>query len=140
MRILNDVNYVIQKVPGGRLQICHVDRLLRYEGEPPQVWVRYDRENERVPPVPTIPENRSEPQNDGPSSPRLVGNGSPSTSRLQLKPRKKTRRINVRVTQTDRHHDKTKISEQRNWTKIKTVHQTGRAPDFYRNADNRPIT
>ena len=37
VRILNDVNYVIQKVPGGRLQVCHVDRLIRYEGEPPQV-------------------------------------------------------------------------------------------------------
>ena len=45
LRILNDVNYVIQKVPGGRLQVCHVDRLLRYEGEPPQVWVRDDKEN-----------------------------------------------------------------------------------------------
>ena len=42
VRVLNDVNYVIQKVPGGRLQICHVDRLLRYEGEPPAVWVRHD--------------------------------------------------------------------------------------------------
>ena len=45
VRILNDVNYFIQKVPGGRLQICHVDRLIRYEGEPPAVWVRFDKEN-----------------------------------------------------------------------------------------------
>ena len=49
VRVLNDVNYVIQKVPGGRLQICHVDRLLRYEEEPPAVWVRFDNENNRSP-------------------------------------------------------------------------------------------
>ena len=55
VRILNDVNYVIQKVPGGRLQICHVDRLLRYEGEPPQVWVKYDKENAEVTSVPAMP-------------------------------------------------------------------------------------
>ena len=47
VRILNEVNYVIQKVPGGRLQICHVDRLIRYEGEPPAVWVRFDAEKEQ---------------------------------------------------------------------------------------------
>jgi hypothetical protein len=39
------VNYVIQKVPGGRQQVVHVDRLLRYEGEPPIVWLRYDENN-----------------------------------------------------------------------------------------------
>ena len=49
VRVLNDVNYVIQEVPGGRLQICHVDRLLRYEGEPPAVCVRFDNENNRSP-------------------------------------------------------------------------------------------
>ena len=32
IRILNDVNYLIQKHPGSRPQICHVDRLLKYEG------------------------------------------------------------------------------------------------------------
>jgi hypothetical protein len=53
VRVLNDVNYVIQKVPGGRLQICHVDRLLRYEGEPPAVWVRFDNENNRSPELST---------------------------------------------------------------------------------------
>ena len=47
VRILNDVNFVIQKVPGGRLQICHVDRLLRYEGKVPAVWIRYDNENQQ---------------------------------------------------------------------------------------------
>ena len=45
VRILNEVNYVIQKVPGGRQQVVHVDRLLRYEGEPPIVWLRYDENN-----------------------------------------------------------------------------------------------
>ena len=36
IRVLNDVNYVIQKHPGSRPQICHVDRLLKYEGETPK--------------------------------------------------------------------------------------------------------
>ena len=53
VRVLNDVNYVIQKIPGGRLQICHVDRLLRYEGEPPAVWVRFDNDNNRSPELST---------------------------------------------------------------------------------------
>ena len=44
-----DVNYVIQKTPGGRLQICHVDRLLRYEGDIPLVWMKFDRENQPRP-------------------------------------------------------------------------------------------
>ena len=44
VRILNDVNYAIQKIPNGRIQICHVDRLLKYEGETPAIWVKYDRE------------------------------------------------------------------------------------------------
>ena len=47
MRILNDVNYAIQKFPNGRIQICHVDRLLKYEGEIPAVWVKYDQEKTR---------------------------------------------------------------------------------------------
>ena len=42
VRILKDVNYVIQIVPGNRLIICHVDRLLRYKGEPLVAWVRFD--------------------------------------------------------------------------------------------------
>ena len=62
VRILNEVDYVIQKVPGGRLQVCHVDRLLRYEGEPPQIWVKYDKENAEVASIPTMPENRTEPR------------------------------------------------------------------------------
>ena len=45
MRILNDVNYAIQKIPNGRIQICHVDHLLKYEGETPAIWVKYDRES-----------------------------------------------------------------------------------------------
>ena len=46
-RILNDVNYAIQKFPNGRIQISHVDRLLKYEGEIPAVWVKYDQEKSR---------------------------------------------------------------------------------------------
>ena len=142
VRILNDVNYVIQKVPGGRLQICHVDRLLRYEREPPQVWVRYDRENAGVPPVPTVPENRAETRQDEPPSPKLVEKGKPTATNSNKKPYKKTRRVKVRVTQKTRNHDETEIKfrRPRNWTKIQTVYQTGRASDFNRNADNSPIT
>ena len=44
VRILNDVNYVIQKVPGSRLIVCHVDRLIRYDGDPPVAWVRHDEQ------------------------------------------------------------------------------------------------
>ena len=64
IRILNDVNYVIQKHPGSRPQICHVDRLLKYEGETPKVWLRYDAEQAEVPKEP-IPVNgiQAEPQN-----------------------------------------------------------------------------
>ena len=43
------MNYVIQKHPGSRPQICHVDRLLKYEGETPKVWLRYDAEQAKVP-------------------------------------------------------------------------------------------
>ena len=55
IRILNDVNFVIQKHPGSRPQICHVDRLLKYEGETPKVWLRYNAEQAKVPkePIPT---------------------------------------------------------------------------------------
>ena len=48
IRILNDVNYVIQKNPGSRPQICHVDRLLKCEGETPKVWLKYDAEQAKV--------------------------------------------------------------------------------------------
>ena len=56
IRILNDVNYVIQKHPGSRPQICHVDRLLKYEGETPKVWLKYDADQAKVPKEP-IPAN-----------------------------------------------------------------------------------
>ena len=49
IRVLNDVNYVIQKNPGSRPQVCHVDRLLKYEGETPKVWLKYDAEQAKVP-------------------------------------------------------------------------------------------
>ena len=48
IRILNDVNYVIQKNPGCRPQICHGDRLLKYEGETPKVWLKYDAEHAKA--------------------------------------------------------------------------------------------
>ena len=47
MRVLNDVNYAIQKFPNSRIQICHVDRLLKYEGDIPAIWVKYDQEKSR---------------------------------------------------------------------------------------------
>ena len=52
IKILNDVNYVIQKNPGSRPQICHVDRLLKYEGETPKVWLRYDAEQAKKESIP----------------------------------------------------------------------------------------
>ena len=33
---------MIQKVPGGREQICHIDRLMRYDGPIPEVWQKFD--------------------------------------------------------------------------------------------------
>ena len=62
VRIVNDVNYVIQKVPGGRLHICHVDRLMRYEGEVPSVWIRFDQENRVSVPDPGVPRKTSVPR------------------------------------------------------------------------------
>ena len=49
IRILNDVNYVIRKNPGSRPQICHIDRLLKYEGETPRAWPKYDADQAAVP-------------------------------------------------------------------------------------------
>ena len=63
VRILNDVNYVIQKVPGARLQICHVDRLIRYEGEIPPVWLKFDQEGQTV-----QPNRDAQPKISGPES------------------------------------------------------------------------
>ena len=64
VRILNDVNYVIQKVPGSRLIVCHVDRLIRFEGDPPAVWVRFDGEKDQGPSLRPIQKivKRSGPQ------------------------------------------------------------------------------
>ena len=42
IRILNDVNYVIQNHPGKSTTNCHVDRLLKYEGETPRAWLKFD--------------------------------------------------------------------------------------------------
>ena len=58
------MNYVIQKHHGSRPQICHVDRLLKYEGETPKVWLRFDAEQAEVPKEPR-PVNgiQAEPQN-----------------------------------------------------------------------------
>ena len=75
VRILNDVNYVIQKVPGARLQICHVDRLLRYEGEVPPVWIRFDQENQNDRPNPGVPQKASDPRVTPESQPGTQTNG-----------------------------------------------------------------
>ena len=104
VRILNDVNYVIQKIPGGRLQVCHVDRLLRYEGEPPQVWVKYDKENAEVESVPAMPESRTGPEQDQGPSPELGGSKDPSTSIPGRRSHKRTRRFHVRATQPTRNN------------------------------------
>ena len=52
------MNYAIQKTPGSRLIICHVDRLLRYEGDPPAVWVRYDEEKSTIQLTKVVSEKR----------------------------------------------------------------------------------
>ena len=75
VRILNDVNYVIQKVPGARLQICHVDRLMRYEGEVPPVWIRFDQENQNDRPNPGVPQKASVPRVTLESHPGTKTNG-----------------------------------------------------------------
>ena len=73
VRILNDVNYVILKVPGARLQICHVDRLLRYEGEVPPVWIRFDQESQNDP---GMPQTASDPGVTFESRPGIQTNGN----------------------------------------------------------------
>ena len=142
VRILNDVNYVIQKIPGGRLQVCHVDRLLRYEGEPPQVWVKYDKENAEVASVPAIPENPTESRQDQVPGPELVEDENPSASIPRQRSHKKTRQFHVKATQPTRDNDRkrTRLKKPKDWAKNQKVHQTGRVSNFHRNADNRPIT
>ena len=142
VRILNDVNYVIRKIPGGRLQVCHVDRLIRYEGEPPQIWVKYDKENAEVASVPAMPENRTEPTQDQVPSPELVGNKDPSTSIPRRRSHGRTRRLHVQATQPTKDQDRKQANSKtlKCWAKNQKVHQTGRVSDFHRNADNRPIT
>lgn len=39
-RRINQVNYVIQKTPGSRPFICHVDRLRRFKGDLPKCWMK----------------------------------------------------------------------------------------------------
>ena len=51
-----------------------MDRLLRYEGKPPQIWVKYNGENAVVASVPTMPENRT--KLDQVPGPKLVGDGN----------------------------------------------------------------
>ena len=102
-----------RKFPGGRLQVCYVDRLLRYGGEPPQVWVRYDKENAEVSSVPVLPENRTEQRRYQSPGPRLVGIRNPSTSNARQRSHKKMRQVNVRVTQPARDHDKKQIGFKR---------------------------
>ena len=140
VRILNDVNYVIQKVPGSRLQVCHVDRLLRYEGELPQVWVKYDKENAGVASVPAMPESRTGPEPDQVPSPELVGNEDPSTSIPRRRLHKRTRRFHVQATQPTRNNKPTRFEKSKYWSKNQTIHQIGHVSNFRRNADNRPIT
>jgi hypothetical protein len=38
IRVVNDVNYVIQKTPTGRILIVHVDRMVKFEGDLPPCW------------------------------------------------------------------------------------------------------
>ena len=42
-RVLNDVNYVIRKTPTSPLITCHVDRITKYEGERPKIWINFEK-------------------------------------------------------------------------------------------------
>ena len=195
VRILNDVNYVIQKTPSSRLIICHVDRLLRYEGDPPAVWVRYDEEKSRTHLTRVVLEKtrRTFVQESPAGPPRshsnrdnkrtglfqkdkracLLGDGrldfgltgrtvvvdtdptkvldSTDSSAKRSKPsaksdlqspkvREQTRPVKYVNRSRDLYKTRLPIKGPRNYRKTMTVHQTGRVADFYRNADNRPIT
>ena len=113
-----------------------MDRLLRYEGELPQVWVKYDKEKAEVASIPTMSENRTRPEQDQVPGPKLIGNGNPSTSTARRGPHKKTRRLNVEATQLTRDNNRkpTRFKKPKYWTKHQTVHQTGRVSNFRRNA------
>ena len=139
VRILNDVNYVIQKVAGSRLTICHVDRLIRYDGDPPVTWVRYDKEKSQSETVTaTTPDSTEVPD----STDSFVKQNGRSVESDSLGPtvRKQTRPVKSRSRSRD--HDKIHIRNKgpRNYRKNITVLQTGRLFDFYRNAENRPTT
>ena len=137
VRILNDVNYVIQKVPGSRLIVCHVDRLIRYDGDPPVAWVRHDEQR-----------SQSETVTATSSDSKKVPDSTDSSVRKKERPvetdahgptvRKQTRPFKS----VSRSKDKKYIQNKgpRNYRKTITVLQTCRVSDFYRNADNRPIT
>ena len=79
IRILNDVNYVIQKHPGCRPQICHVDRHLKYEGEAPRVWLKYDAEKSGQSTENTLTEQNSLAANRIQDSNQLIRSNHSST-------------------------------------------------------------
>ena len=139
VRILNDVNYVIQKVPGSRLIVCHVDRLIRYDGDPPVSWVRHDEQKSQSETIAeTTLDSKKVPDSTDSSvkqNERAIETDSHGpTVRRQTRPVKSVNR--------SRDHDKKNILNKgpRNYRNSITVLQTCRVSDFYRNADNRPIT
>ena len=139
VRILNDVNYVIQKVPGSRLIICHVDRLIRYDGDPPVAWVRHDEQRSQSETVTATSSDSKKVPESADSFVKQNGQAIETDShgptvRKQTRPFKSVSR--------SRDHDKKYIQNKgpRNYRKTITVLQTCRVSDFYRNADNRPIT
>ena len=151
VRVLNDVNYVIQKVPGGRLQICHVDRLLRYEGEPPAVWVRFDNENNRSPELLTernemVPTETSQPQSKVRRTKIRVRNIGTANEKIRSKYSGRVAIATNKQRQSPDVDSKLGDNPVSSWnqgtmgTKDKASKQTGRVSDFCRNADNRPIT
>ena len=139
VRILNDVNYVIQKVPGSRLIICHVDQLIRYDEDPPGAWRRYDKKKSQSRTVTAITSDSTEVPDFTDSSVKQNGRSVKSDS-FGPTVRKQTRAL--KSGSRSRDHDKMHIRNKgpRNYRKTITVLQTGCVSDLYRNADNRPIT
>ena len=133
------MNYVIQKVPGSRLIICHVDRLIRYDGDPPVVWVRHDEQRSQSE---TITETTSDSKTVPDSTDSSVKQNRRAIETDSHGPTVRRQTRPVKSVNRSRDHDNRNLQNKgpRNCKKTSTVLQTCRVSDFYRNADNRPIT
>ena len=70
---MNNANYVIRMTPGGRLLTCHVDRLIRYEGDVPPHWAKDIAKSNRVEGTEVVQiTNSTEQRRQAPQSSSLV--------------------------------------------------------------------